>query len=91
MSTVMDEGLPIAYEVLEPGVPVFASDGEQIGTVAHVVAAPAEDIFHGIVLDGEHGSTGRPQARCHHPSTGRRPGGSTSPGPSRAAGSASWI
>ena len=55
MSTVMDEGLPIAYEVLEPGVPVFASDGKQIGTVAHVVAAPAEDIFHGIVLDGEHG------------------------------------
>ncbi|MBV9338796.1 MAG: hypothetical protein JO262_05935 [Solirubrobacterales bacterium] len=47
----MDEGLPIAYEVLEPGVPVYGSDGEQVGTVAHVVAAPEEDIFHGIVLN----------------------------------------
>lgn len=51
----MDEGLPIAYEVLEPGVPVFASDGKQVGTVGHVVAAPQEDIFHGIVLNSEHG------------------------------------
>jgi hypothetical protein len=47
----VDEGLPIAYEVLEEGIPVFASDGEQVGTVAHVVAAPEEDIFHGIVMD----------------------------------------
>ena len=51
----MDEGLPIAYEVLETGVPVYASDGQQIGTVAHVIAAPEEDIFHGIVLDCERG------------------------------------
>jgi sporulation protein YlmC with PRC-barrel domain len=51
----MDEGLPIAYEVLEPGVPVYASGGEQVGTVAHVVAAPEKDIFHGIVLRGEQG------------------------------------
>jgi hypothetical protein len=51
----MDEGLPIAYEVLEPGVPVFASGGEQVGTVAHVVAAPDEDIFHGIVLNVDDG------------------------------------
>jgi hypothetical protein len=46
----MDEGLPIAYEVLERGVPVYASGGEQIGTVDHVVAAPEEDIFHGLVI-----------------------------------------
>ncbi len=46
----MDEGLPIAYEVLERGVLVYASDGEQVGTVDHVVAAPEEDIFHGIVF-----------------------------------------
>jgi sporulation protein YlmC with PRC-barrel domain len=48
--TVVDEGLPIAYEVLERGVPVYASGGEQIGTVDHVVAAPEEDIFHGLVI-----------------------------------------
>ena len=46
----MDEGLPIAYEVLDKGVPVLASDGEQVGTVHHVVAAPEKDIFHGLVI-----------------------------------------
>jgi hypothetical protein len=46
----MDEGLPIAYEVLDPGVPVIASGGEVVGTVDHVVAAEHEDIFHGIVM-----------------------------------------
>lgn len=46
----MDEGLPIAYQVLESGVPVLTSDGEQIGTVHHVVAAPEKDIFHGLVV-----------------------------------------
>lgn len=46
----MDEGPPIAYEVLEEGVPVFASDGQLVGTVHHVVAAPEEDIFHGLVI-----------------------------------------
>jgi hypothetical protein len=46
----MDEGYPIAYEVLEKGVAVLASDGEQVGTVDHVVAAPEKDIFHGLVI-----------------------------------------
>jgi hypothetical protein len=46
----VDEGLPIAYEVLERGVPVYASDGSMMGTVDHVISAPAEDIFHGITL-----------------------------------------
>jgi uncharacterized protein YrrD len=46
----VDEGLPIAYEVLEKGVPVLSSDGEQLGTVHHVVAAPEKDIFHGLVI-----------------------------------------
>jgi PRC-barrel domain len=46
----VDEGYPIAYEVLDEGIPVYTSDGVQIGTVDHVVAAPAEDIFHGIVI-----------------------------------------
>jgi uncharacterized protein YrrD len=29
---------------------VIASDGERVGTVHHVVAAPEKDIFHGIVV-----------------------------------------
>jgi hypothetical protein len=48
----MDEGLPIAYLVLDKGVPVFASGGEEVGTVDHVVSAPEKDIFHGIVMRG---------------------------------------
>ena len=51
----MDEGLPIAYLVLDKGVAVIASDGEQVGTVHHVVSAPEEDIFHGIVISGRGG------------------------------------
>jgi hypothetical protein len=47
----MDEGLPVAYPVLEKGVPVLGRDGEQVGTVHHVVAAPEEDIFHGLVIE----------------------------------------
>jgi hypothetical protein len=46
----VDEGLPIAYQVLDAGVPVYAAGGEQVGTVDHVVAAPELDIFHGIVM-----------------------------------------
>ena len=46
----MDEGLPIAYEVLEHDVPVYALGSEGVGTVDHVVAAPEQDIFHGIVV-----------------------------------------
>jgi hypothetical protein len=51
----MDEGLPIAYLVLEKDVPVYGSDGTAVGTVHHVVAVPAQDIFHGIVITVGHG------------------------------------
>jgi hypothetical protein len=47
---VVDEGLPIAYSVLEKGVPVFASGGEQVGTVGIVLSAPEEDVFHGLLI-----------------------------------------
>jgi hypothetical protein len=47
----MDEGLPIAYDMLEAGVPVLASDGEQVGTVGAVLADKAEDIFHGMLVN----------------------------------------
>ena len=46
----MDEGLPIAYLLLEEDVPVYAAGGERVGTVDHVVAAREQDIFHGIVI-----------------------------------------
>jgi hypothetical protein len=46
----VDEGQPIAYSVLEKGVPVLASDGERVGTVAIVLSAPEEDVFHGLLI-----------------------------------------
>jgi hypothetical protein len=52
---VVDEGLPIAYAVLENGVAVYASGGEQVGTVDHVVSAPELDVFHGIVMRADEG------------------------------------
>ncbi len=51
----MDEGLPIAYQLLDKGVPVLASDGQQVGTVTSVLAAPEEDVFHGLLIDTPHG------------------------------------
>jgi hypothetical protein len=51
----MDEGLPIAYKVREKHSPVYTSDRVQIGTVDHIVAAYDKDIFHGIVINTNHG------------------------------------
>jgi hypothetical protein len=47
----VDEGSPIAYGLLDDGVPVLASDGTQVGTVASVLAAPEEDVFHGLLVE----------------------------------------
>jgi hypothetical protein len=49
----VDEGSPIAYEVLEKGVPVLDSTGAMVGSVFYVLEAPDEDIFHGIVVEVE--------------------------------------
>jgi PRC-barrel domain len=46
-----DLGAPSSYLALEPGVDVFASDGEKLGEVRHVLADPQEDLFDGIVID----------------------------------------
>lgn len=51
----MDEGPPIAYTVLDEGVPVYSADGTSVATVDHVVAAPQEDIFHGLVIRTDQG------------------------------------
>ncbi len=47
----MDEGLPIAYQMLDEGVPVLASDGERVGTVGSVLSAPEKDVFHGLLIE----------------------------------------
>jgi len=46
-----DLGAPISYLVLQKGVPVYSSDGERLGQVVKVLAAPEANMFDGIVID----------------------------------------
>lgn len=46
-----DLGAQISYLTLEEGSACYSSDGEHLGKVAHVLAAPDVDVFDGIVLD----------------------------------------
>ena len=50
MLAAVDVGQPISYQALEKGTPVYSADGEKIGTVGHVLAVEAEDVFDGIVI-----------------------------------------
>jgi hypothetical protein len=47
-----DLGAPASYLVLDEGARVYASGGEELGKVAHVLADPELDVFDGIVVDG---------------------------------------
>ena len=46
-----DLGEPSSYLNLTKGAECYTCDGEKVGRVEHVLAAPDEDIFDGIVLD----------------------------------------
>ena len=46
-----DLGHPVAYLVAKKGIPVFSSDGEKLGRVIKVQAAPEANMFDGIVFD----------------------------------------
>ena len=54
----MDLGPPASYLVIGDGMPVFSSDGEELGKVEHVLADPDEDIFDGLVIDTKLGPGG---------------------------------
>jgi uncharacterized protein YrrD len=47
----VDLGEPSSYLTLEPGVPVYSSDGQELGNVEHVLAAEDKDVFDGIIID----------------------------------------
>ncbi len=47
----VDLGQPSSYLALQKGVPVYSSDGKEIGKVEHLLADPEVDVFDGIVLD----------------------------------------
>lgn len=51
LSAMDDLGAPISYLALDEGVPVYSSDGRELGKVEHVLAEPEEDIFDGFVID----------------------------------------
>lgn len=47
----VDLGAPSSYLALSEGIPVYSSDGEELGLVEHVLAETDVDIFDGIVVD----------------------------------------
>jgi hypothetical protein len=52
MLRAMDDlGDPSSYLVLADGVPVYSSDGKELGRVEHVLDVPEDDIFDGFVID----------------------------------------
>jgi hypothetical protein len=46
-----DLGAPSSYLTVANGLPIFSSDGKQVGKVEHILAVPDLDIFDGIVID----------------------------------------
>jgi hypothetical protein len=48
---VEDLGAPSSYLTLTEGADVYSCDGKALGRVEHVLAAPEQDIFDGIVID----------------------------------------
>lgn len=45
-----DLGEPQSYLVLKDGTPVYDRSGSTVGTVAHVLADDAQDVFHGLIV-----------------------------------------
>ena len=54
-----DLGHPVSYLVAKGGIPVFSSDGEKLGRVVKVFAAPEANMFDGILFDTTWGPGGR--------------------------------
>lgn len=50
MTAEEPRGEPTSYLTLQEGTQVRSSDGESIGSVAHVLADEQDDIFDGIVI-----------------------------------------
>jgi hypothetical protein len=54
-----DLGHSISYLVAKRGIPIFSSDGERLGRVVRVLAAPEANMFDGILFDTSWGPGGR--------------------------------
>jgi hypothetical protein len=55
---VPELGDPTSYLELDDGVPVLSADGQEVGTVEHVLADANADIFDGLVIDVRTGPGG---------------------------------
>lgn len=58
LAGVEDLGHAIAYQALSRGADVYSSDGEKLGRVVRVMAAPEANMFDGIVFDTTAGPGG---------------------------------
>ena len=54
---MIDDGAAIHYAAVEPGTPVFAADGTELGVVEQVVDNYREHILDGVVVRAESGTT----------------------------------
>jgi hypothetical protein len=54
-----DLGHPVSYLVAKRGISVFSSDGQKLGRVVEVSAAPQANMFDGILFDTSRGPGGR--------------------------------
>lgn len=51
-------GEPSSYLAVAKGVPIYSSDGEELGHVVRVLSAPNLDMFDGIIFDTTAGPGG---------------------------------
>jgi hypothetical protein len=51
-------GEPSSYLAVNKGVPVYSSDGENLGRVVRVLSAPNLDMFDGVIFDTTAGPGG---------------------------------
>jgi hypothetical protein len=58
LSRMEDLGEPTSYLAVAKGVPVYSSDGVNLGRVVRVLSAPNLDMFDGIVFDTTTGPGG---------------------------------
>lgn len=53
-----DLGPRSSYLAVRKGVPVFASDGEELGRLDEILKDPEADMFDGVIFDGRLGPGG---------------------------------
>jgi hypothetical protein len=51
-----DVGIAVHYSTVEPGTPIYGSDGEEVGKVVRVLDNHREHILDGIVFDDTGGT-----------------------------------